>query len=98
PLYSPTEHFLGLSSGRFPSVFLCFVSVLRFRLYQTLSCPIPRRSGVSLSRFHAFAFPFPAVPTLPDSFGVFCLKILMAFGLAFCLSTDPTLSETIRAD
>ncbi|MFF5568827.1 hypothetical protein ACFY7Z_10960, partial [Streptomyces sp. NPDC012623] len=33
----PTEHFLGLSSGRFPSVFLCFVSVLRFRLYQTLS-------------------------------------------------------------
>ncbi|MFI5904977.1 hypothetical protein, partial [Streptomyces cyaneofuscatus] len=35
-------------SGRFPSF-------LRFRLYQTLSCPIPGRSGV-LSRFFAFAF------------------------------------------
>ncbi|RDG35310.1 hypothetical protein DVH02_25945, partial [Streptomyces corynorhini] len=53
-----TEHFLGLSSGRFPSVFLCFVSVLRFRLYQTLSCPIPRRSGVSLSSSALSRFPF----------------------------------------
>ncbi|MFF3261372.1 hypothetical protein ACFYWO_19640, partial [Streptomyces sp. NPDC002932] len=54
-------HFLGLSSGRFPSV-------LRFRLYQTLSCPIPGRSGprIFAFQFFAFAFPFPAVPTLPD--------------------------------
>ncbi|MEU3834857.1 hypothetical protein, partial [Streptomyces microflavus] len=35
-------------SGRFPSF-------LRFRLYQTLSCPIPGRSAV-LSRFFASAF------------------------------------------
>ncbi|MFD7033670.1 hypothetical protein ACFWAR_37145, partial [Streptomyces sp. NPDC059917] len=44
--------------------------VLRFRLYQTLSCPIPGRSGILLFTFQvfAFAFPFPAVPTLPDSF------------------------------
>ncbi|MFE4295564.1 hypothetical protein, partial [Streptomyces sp. NPDC056907] len=45
--------------------------VLRFRLYQTLSCPIPRRSGAAF-QFFAFAFPFPAIPTLSDSFGVFC--------------------------
>ncbi|MGW6899183.1 hypothetical protein ACWGF2_21610, partial [Streptomyces sp. NPDC054919] len=35
-----------LSSGLFPSV-------LRFRLYQTLSCPIPGRSGF---RFPGFRF------------------------------------------
>ncbi|WP_411089860.1 hypothetical protein, partial [Streptomyces sp. 061-3] len=39
-------HPLGLSSGLFPSV-------LRFRLYQTLSCPIPGRSGF---RFPGFRF------------------------------------------
>ncbi|MFJ5725726.1 hypothetical protein, partial [Streptomyces sp. NPDC093149] len=60
PLYSPAEHSLGLSSGLFPSV-------LRFRLYQTLSCPIPGRSGAAF-QFHAFAFSFAAIPTLPDSF------------------------------
>nr|PPQ60699.1 hypothetical protein C5F59_31480 [Streptomyces sp. QL37] len=40
-------------SGRFPSF-------LRFRLYQTLSCPIPGRSGFLLFafQFSAFAFPF----------------------------------------
>src|SRR5690349_23877946 len=37
-------HPRGLSSGRFPSV-------LRFRLYQTLSCPIPGRSGYFLLPF-----------------------------------------------
>ncbi|MFP1623611.1 hypothetical protein ACLB9X_00005, partial [Streptomyces sp. 5K101] len=40
---------VGLSSGRFPSV-------LRFRLYQTLSCPIPGRRDCF--QFFAFAFPF----------------------------------------
>ncbi|MGW6604875.1 hypothetical protein, partial [Streptomyces sp. NPDC055036] len=33
--------------------------------------PIPRRSGAAF-QFFAFAFPFPAIPTLSDSFGVFC--------------------------
>ncbi|MFE3404628.1 hypothetical protein ACFXOB_25765, partial [Streptomyces anulatus] len=44
-------------SGRFPSFLLC-LAVLRFRLYQTLSCPIPGRSGsrISPSRFFTFAF------------------------------------------
>ncbi|MBW3708207.1 hypothetical protein DTB58_30600, partial [Streptomyces griseus] len=47
-------------SGRFPSVLLCF-AVLRFRLYQTLSCPIPGRSGpcsfaFQVLRFRVFPF------------------------------------------
>ncbi len=58
-----------------PFVFLC-LAVLLFRLYQTLSCPIPGRSGpcdpavllVSPSRSSLSRFPFPAAPTLPDSF------------------------------
>ncbi|PWS44831.1 hypothetical protein DLE01_40770, partial [Streptomyces sp. FT05W] len=44
-------------SGRFPSF-------LRFRLYQTLSCPIPGRSGlllVSLSSSSLSRFPFRRV-------------------------------------
>ncbi|MGW1411604.1 hypothetical protein, partial [Streptomyces sp. NPDC002403] len=71
-------HPLGLSSGLFPSV-------LRFRLYQTLSCPIPGRSGFAF-QFFAFAFPFPAVPTLPDSFSFrfrFELQILMTVEVVF---------------
>ncbi|MFE3150336.1 hypothetical protein ACFXJ6_27365, partial [Streptomyces sp. NPDC059218] len=40
---------LGLSSGLFPSV-------LRFRLYQTLSCPIPGRSGILHFRFPVLRF------------------------------------------
>ncbi|MGW3159845.1 hypothetical protein, partial [Streptomyces sp. NPDC001089] len=52
-------HPLGLSSGRFPSV-------LRFRLYQTVSVSdFPGAFQVP-----AFAFPFPATPTLPDPFSV----------------------------
>ncbi|WP_445277003.1 hypothetical protein, partial [Streptomyces sp. DSM 41033] len=36
-------------SGRFPSF-------LRFRLYQTLSCPIPGRNGILLIRFPVLRF------------------------------------------
>src|SRR5213080_1345662 len=48
----------GLSSGRFPSV-------LRFRLYQTLS----RSDFLGAFQVPASAFPFPAAPTLSDPFG-----------------------------
>ncbi|WP_344537126.1 hypothetical protein, partial [Streptomyces levis] len=48
----------GLSSGRFPSV-------LRFRLYQIFSRP----DFLGAFQVSAFAFPFPAVPTLSDPFG-----------------------------
>ncbi|MFE3268995.1 hypothetical protein, partial [Streptomyces sp. NPDC059215] len=44
---------LGLSSGRFPSV-------LRFRLYQTVSVS----DFLGAFQVPAFAFPFPAVQTL----------------------------------
>ncbi|MGW1067812.1 hypothetical protein ACWD4F_25210, partial [Streptomyces aureus] len=44
---------LGLSSGRFPSV-------LRFRLYQTVSVS----DFLGAFQVSAFAFPFPATPTL----------------------------------
>ncbi|MFG2403264.1 hypothetical protein ACGFR8_02810, partial [Streptomyces brevispora] len=50
------EYFLRLSSGRFPSV-------LRFRLYQTLSCPIPGRSGIAFEEF-AFALSLSACSLL----------------------------------
>jgi hypothetical protein len=49
---------LRLSSGRFPSV-------LRFRLYQTVS----RSDFLGAFQVSASAFPFPAVPTLSDPFG-----------------------------
>ncbi|MFB7154661.1 hypothetical protein, partial [Streptomyces virginiae] len=39
-------------------------AVLRFRLYQTLSCP----TSSVLSRFSLSRFPFPAVPTLSEVF------------------------------
>jgi hypothetical protein len=52
-------HPLGLSSGRFPSV-------LRFRLYQIFSRP----DFLGAFQVFALAFPFPAVPTLSDPFGV----------------------------
>jgi hypothetical protein len=45
----------GLSSGRFPSV-------LRFRLYQTLF----RSDFLGAFQVSAFAFPFPAIPTLSE--------------------------------
>jgi hypothetical protein len=45
-----------------------FPSVLRFRLYQTLSCPIPGRRDFAF-QFHALALPFPATPTLAEPFG-----------------------------
>src|SRR5882757_9389391 len=51
-------HPLGLSSGRFPSV-------LRFRLYQTVSVS----DFLGAFQVSALAFPFPAVPTLSDPFG-----------------------------
>src|SRR3954471_15488791 len=51
-------HPLGLSSGRFPSV-------LRFRLYQTVSVS----DFLGAFQVFAFAFPFPASPTLSDPFG-----------------------------
>ncbi|MGW2043412.1 hypothetical protein, partial [Streptomyces virginiae] len=39
-------------------------AVLRFLLYQTLSCP----TSSALSRFSLSRFPFPAVPTLSEVF------------------------------
>ena len=51
-------HPLGLSSGLFPSV-------LRFRLYQTVS----RSDFLGAFQVPAFAFAFPAAPTLSDPFG-----------------------------
>src|SRR5947208_3703391 len=51
-------HPLGLSSGLFPSV-------LRFRLYQTIS----GSDFLGAFQVPALAFPFPAVPTLSDPFG-----------------------------
>ncbi|MGW5330017.1 hypothetical protein, partial [Streptomyces sp. NPDC004014] len=52
-------HPFGLSSGRFPSF-------LRFRLYQIFSRP----DFLGAFQVPASAFPFPAVPTLSDPFGV----------------------------
>src|SRR3954453_17895143 len=49
---------LGLSSGLFPSV-------LRFRLYQTVS----GSDFLGAFQVPALAFPFPAAPTLSDPFG-----------------------------
>ncbi|MFF3412914.1 hypothetical protein ACFYW8_43705, partial [Streptomyces sp. NPDC002742] len=51
-------HPLGLSSGRFPSV-------LRFRLYQTVSVS----DFLGTFQVPASAFPFPASPTLSEPFG-----------------------------
>ncbi|WP_234441808.1 hypothetical protein, partial [Streptomyces sp. WM6386] len=48
-------HPLGLSSGLFPSV-------LRFRPYQTVS----GSDFLGAFQVSAFAFPFPAVPTLSE--------------------------------
>ncbi|MEU1337968.1 hypothetical protein, partial [Streptomyces sp. NPDC005827] len=43
-----------------------FPSVLRFRLYQTVF----RSDFLGAFQVSALAFPFPAVPTLSDPFGV----------------------------
>ncbi|MEU1535439.1 hypothetical protein, partial [Streptomyces fagopyri] len=43
-----------------------FPSVLRFRLYQTVSVS----DFLGAFQVSAFAFPFPASPTLPDSLSV----------------------------
>jgi hypothetical protein len=48
----------GFPPGSFPSV-------LRFRLYQTVS----RSDFLGAFQVPAFAFPFPAAPTLSDPFG-----------------------------
>jgi hypothetical protein len=53
----PRHQVPRLSSGRFPSV-------LRFRLYQTLSRPIPRRRGIAFRLFN-----LPATLTIADPFG-----------------------------
>ncbi|ARI51901.1 hypothetical protein A6E92_06785 [Streptomyces sp. S8] len=83
-------------SGRFPS----FTSLSCCLAFPTLSdafqCPIPVEAsylrGSSLSRF-----PFPAVPTLPDSFS---FRFRSEFDFRWpvewpCLSADPTLSEIL---
>jgi hypothetical protein len=64
-------HPLGLSSGRFPSV-------LRFQLYQTLSCPIPQLAGFRFPAFQLsgdsdftrpFSVPFPVRNSIPVAVG-----------------------------
>ncbi|MFE7388230.1 hypothetical protein, partial [Streptomyces sp. NPDC057582] len=52
----------------------------------------------SAFQFFAFAFPFPAVPTLPDSFRLRFRSEFDSGGLwsGLCLSADPTLSEVFR--
>ncbi|MFJ9202224.1 hypothetical protein, partial [Streptomyces flaveolus] len=78
-------HPLGLSSGRFPSV-------LRFRLYQTVF----RSDFLGAFQVPAFAFPFPAFPTLSDPFGPDSLSagFAEAFGLSLVgLSTFTTLAD-----
>ncbi|MFD5628857.1 hypothetical protein, partial [Streptomyces sp. NPDC127072] len=52
------ETLSGFPPGFFPSV-------LRFRLYQTVT----GSDFLGAFQVSAFAFPFPAVPTLPDPFG-----------------------------
>ena len=52
---------LRLSSGQFPFG----LTVLRLRLYQTVSRP----DFLGAFQVSAFTFPFPATPTLPDPFG-----------------------------
>ncbi|MFC8231388.1 hypothetical protein, partial [Streptomyces sp. NPDC057287] len=49
-------------------------------------------------QFFAFAFPFPAVPTLPDSFPFRFRSEFDSGGQwsGLCLSADSTLSEAIR--
>ncbi|MGW6769698.1 hypothetical protein ACWGBX_04690, partial [Streptomyces sp. NPDC055037] len=81
-----TDASFVLTLSGFPPGFPFGLAFLRFRLYQTLSRPIPRRSGAAF-QFSAFAFPFPAIPTLSDSFGVFRLVNSddLRIGLAFRL-------------
>ncbi|MFJ2399645.1 hypothetical protein ACIOTI_44075, partial [Streptomyces sp. NPDC087843] len=59
-----------LSSGRFPSV-------LRFRLYQTVSVS----DFLGAFQVSALAFPFPAIPTLSDPFGPDSQSVGLSFGL-----------------
>ena len=56
----------GLSSGRFPSVLLCsfFCSCV-----SDSTRPFPGSDFLGAFQVSAFAFPFPAIPTLPDPFG-----------------------------
>ncbi|MEW1801822.1 hypothetical protein ACIGO7_27410, partial [Streptomyces virginiae] len=70
-------------------------AVLRFRLYQTLSCP----TSPDAFQVFAFAFPFPAVPTLPDHFRALLLESRSLLGFefggrwrAFPFRADQTLS------
>ncbi|MFJ3227260.1 hypothetical protein ACIPJS_28505, partial [Streptomyces sp. NPDC086783] len=51
-------------------------SVLRFRLYQTVS----GSDFLGAFQVSAFAFPFPATPTLPDLFGPDSLSAGFVFG------------------
>ncbi|MPY38189.1 hypothetical protein FNH09_45380 [Streptomyces adustus] len=58
-----TDASFVLTLSGFPPGF--FPSVLRFRLYQTVS----RSDFLGAFQVPALAFPFPAIPTLSDSFG-----------------------------
>ncbi|MEW2166418.1 hypothetical protein AB0912_25980, partial [Streptomyces sp. NPDC007084] len=71
-----------LSSGRFPSV-------LRFRLYQTVSVS----DFLGAFQVSASAFPFPASPTLSDPFGPDFLGAFKFRAFALSFSAAPTLSE-----
>ncbi|MBT2381005.1 hypothetical protein J7E90_27815, partial [Streptomyces sp. ISL-111] len=77
-------------SGRFPSF-------LRFRLYQTFSCPIPGRSGV-LSRFFAFAISLSGGSDFTRLFFVpFPVRIpfLVACGVALPFGVSATLAHSL---
>ena len=77
-------------SGRFPSF-------LRFRLYQTLSCPIPGRSGFLLFRSPVLRFRV-SLSSGSNLTRLISFRFRSEFdsgGLwsGLCLSADPTLSE-----
>ncbi|MFE7109442.1 hypothetical protein ACFU9W_24570, partial [Streptomyces sp. NPDC057600] len=58
--------------------------------------PVEAGSCIFAFQFFAFAFPFPAVPTLPDSFRSVSGSNLNSGDRwsGLCLSADSTLSET----
>ncbi|ARF62081.1 hypothetical protein B1H20_12215 [Streptomyces violaceoruber] len=90
-------------SGRFPSCFSVLLSCVSdsIRLFRVR---FPVEAGpaillVSLSRSSLSRFPFPAAPTLPDSFS-FRFRSEFDFWWPVewpCLSADSTLSETLGA-
>jgi hypothetical protein len=74
---------LRLSSGRFPSV-------LRFRLYQTVF----RSDFLGAFQVSAFAFPFPAVPTLSDPFGPDSQSVGGCLRGCWAVPTSETLADS----